>query len=41
MSRDELLPPVGEAGKEEAADGEDDRAAAVHVESVTGTKGSR
>ena len=41
VSREELLPPVGEAGKEEAADSEDDGATAVHVESVTSTKGSR
>ena len=40
VSGDELLPPIGEAGKEEAADSEDDRATAVHVESVIGTKGS-
>jgi hypothetical protein len=40
VSRDELLPPIGEAGKEEATYSEDDRTTAVHVESVTGTKGS-
>jgi hypothetical protein len=40
VSRDELFPPIGEAGKEEAADSEDDGATAVHIEPVTGTKGS-
>ena len=40
MSGDELLPPVGEAGEEKAADGEDDGAAAVHVEPVTRAEGS-
>ena len=41
VSRDELFPPIGEAGKKEATDSEDDGATAVNVESVTGTKGSR
>jgi hypothetical protein len=29
VSRDELVPPIGEAGKEEATDSEEDRALAV------------
>ena len=41
VSRDELFPPIGEACKEEAANGEDNGATAVHVESVTGAEGSR
>ena len=41
VSRDELIPPIGEAGKEEAADSKDDGATAVHVEPVTDQKGSR
>ena len=40
VSRDEFFPPIGEAGKKEATDSKDDGATAVHVEPVTGTKGS-